>query len=885
MEQTQTQSEMPKAYEPGKVEQKWYKFWMDRGYFSPVIDPAKKPFVIIMPPPNVTGELHLGHALTATLEDIMIRWHRMKGDPTLWLPGIDHASIAAQVVVERQLAKEGKTRQMLGHDKFEQRVRQWANSMRETIRIQHQRLGASCDWNRETFTMDEGPSRAVRTAFVNLYEKGLIYRGERIINWCPRCGTALSDLEVVHQDVQGHLWYVRYPLAEGDGFITVATTRPETILGDTAVAVNPNDERYKGMVGKRVILPAVKRVIPIIADEAIDIAFGTGAVKVTPSHDPVDFEIAQRHNLPSINILNADATMNENAGPYAGMERFACRKAIVADLEKDGLLVKIEPYSHAIAHCQRCNTIVEPLASKQWFVKMASLAQPAIDAVTSGRITIIPERFTKVYLNWMENIRDWCISRQLWWGHRIPVWYCRDCNEMIVSVKDPVVCRCGSHNIEQDPDVLDTWFSSGLWPHSTLGWPDKTEDLKYFYPTTVMETGYDIIFFWVARMIVMGLEDMGEVPFRYVYLHGLIRDEKGEKMSKTKGNVLNPVDLMEKYGTDALRFAVLNGTSPGNDSKLGADKLEAGQNFANKLWNATRFVIKSVTPGASTVIQHAKLPAEDRWILSRLHHTIATVNNMMENFQFGEAERTTYDFLWGDYCDWYIELAKIRLRSPEAVSPVPMLVHVLETSLRLLHPFMPFVTEELWQNLKNSLPSSNIMGDSIMMSDYPVADTTAFDAEAEQIIGSLIDIIHAIRNARAEHKVEMNRWVESRIYAGNLKDAIQPYLEAIQTLGRTRPVTFLNNRPETKAGNTLVMVLQESEVFIPMASMVDLEVERKRLEKEAEQSQAEATRLETRLADSAFLSKAPAAVVEKERRKLADIKDRLNRLKEQISKL
>ena len=879
------QSEMPKAYEPGKVEQKWYKFWMEKGYFAPKIDLAKKPFVIIMPPPNVTGELHLGHALTATLEDIMIRWHRMKGDPTLWLPGVDHASIAAQVVVERQLAKEGLTRQKLGREKFEQRVRKWADSMRETIRLQHQRLGASCDWTRERYTLDEGPNRAVRTVFVHLYEKGLIYRGERIINWCPRCGTALSDLEVIHQDVQGSLWFVKYPLVGDKGFITVATTRPETILGDTAVAVNPNDDRYKGMVGKRVILPVVKRVIPIIADDAIDIAFGTGAVKVTPAHDPVDFDIAQRHNLPLINILNPDATMNENAGPYAGMERFSCRKAIVADLEKDGLLIKIEPYSHAIAHCQRCNTIVEPLASKQWFVKMAPLAQPAIDAVTSGRITIIPERFTKVYLNWMENIRDWCISRQLWWGHRIPVWYCRDCNEMIVSVKDPVACRCGSHNIEQDPDVLDTWFSSGLWPHSTLGWPDKTEDLKYFYPTTVMETGYDIIFFWVARMIVMGLEDTGEVPFRYVYLHGLIRDEKGEKMSKTKGNVLNPVDLMERYGTDALRFAVLNGTSPGNDSKLGADKLEMGQNFANKLWNATRFVIKSVTPGVSTEIERAKLPAEDRWILSRLHHTIGTVNNIMENFQFGEAERTTYDFLWGDYCDWYIELAKIRLRSPEAVSPVPVLVHVLETSLRLLHPFMPFVTEELWQNLKNNLPSSNIMGDSIMMSEYPMVNTAAFDAEAERIIGSLIDIIHAIRNARAEHKVEMNRWVESRIYAGNLKDAIEPYFEAIQTLSRTRPVTFLDKRPETKADNTLVMVLRESEVFIPMASMVDLEAERKRLEKEAEQSQTEATRLETRLADSAFLSKAPAAVVEKERQRLADIRDRLNRLKEQISKL
>jgi valyl-tRNA synthetase len=885
-EQTKTQSEMPKAYEPAKVEQKWYKFWMDKGYFVPKIDPAKKPFVIIMPPPNITGELHMGHALVTTLEDIMIRWHRMLGDPTLWLPGVDHASIAAQVVVERQLAKEGTTRQKLGHEKFEQRVRQWANSMRETIRIQHQRLGASCDWNRETFTMDEGPSRAVRTVFVNLYEKGLIYRGERIINWCPRCGTALSDLEVVHNDVQGNLWHVRYPLAEGDGFITVATTRPETILGDTAVAVNPNDERYKGMVGKKVVLPAVKRVIPIIADEAIDIAFGTGAVKVTPAHDPVDFEIAQRHDLPFINILNPDATMNENAGPYQGMARFECRKAIVADLEIEGLLVKVEPYAHAIGHCDRCRTIVEPLVSKQWFVKTASLAQPAIEAVTSGRITIIPERFTKVYLNWMENIRDWCISRQLWWGHRIPVWYCRDCNEMIVSIKDPVACRCGSHNIEQDPDVLDTWFSSGLWPHSTLGWPDKTEDLKYFYPTTVLETGYDILFFWVARMIMMGLEDTGDIPFSYVYLHGLIRDEKGEKMSKTKGNVINPLEVMEKYGTDALRFAVLSGTSPGNDSKLSMDKLEAGQNFANKLYNATRFVLRSLETAkpASTSSDAGSLPIEDRWILSRLHHTIATVNDLMANFQFAETERTIYDFLWGDYCDWYIELSKIRSRSADAVSPIPVLVSVLETALRLLHPFMPFVTEELWQNLKNSLPEGN-QPESIMIAAYPVADTAYFDAGAEQVIGSLIDIIHAIRNARAEHKVEMNRWIESHIYLPNLSSAIRPYQEAIQALGRTKPVVFIDSRPERKDDNTMVIVLQESEIFIPMASMVDIAAERQRLEKEAASSEGEAIRLEARLADAAFLSKAPPQVVEKERRKLTDIKDRLARLKEQLSKL
>jgi len=536
------ESEMPKAYEPGNVEQKWYRFWLDRGYFKPKIDPDKKPFVIIMPPPNVTGELHLGHALTATMEDILTRWHRMKGEPTLWLPGVDHAGIAAQVVVEKALAAEGINRQEMGRDKFLERMWQWADSCRGAISKQHQRLGISCDWDREVFTLDKGPSRAVRTAFVRLYERGLIYRGERIINWCPRCTTAISDLEVEHKDIGGHLYYVRYPLADNDNeFVTVATTRPETILGDTAVAVNPKDKRFKGLVGKEVILPAVKRVIPIIADEAIDPKFG---------------EVAQRHDLPFINILNDDATMNENAGPYAGLDRFACRKAIIEDLEKDGLFLKTESHSHAVGHCIRCQTMIEPIASQQWFVKTEPLARPAIEAVNDGRITIVPQRFTKVYLNWMENIRDWCISRQLWWGHRIPVWYCQDCDELAVSVEDPASCpKCGSTKLEQDPDVLDTWFSSALWTHSTLGWPDETEDLRYFYPTSVMETGYDILFFWVARMIMMGIADRDDIPFHTIFLHGLIRDEKGEKMSKVRGNVINPIDTLEQYGTDALRFA------------------------------------------------------------------------------------------------------------------------------------------------------------------------------------------------------------------------------------------------------------------------------------------------------------------------------------------
>ncbi|MFC2013124.1 valine--tRNA ligase, partial [Chloroflexota bacterium] len=680
-EEPNIQDEMPKAYEPAKAEQKWYRFWLDRGYFTPEIDPKKKPFVIIMPPPNVTGELHVGHALTATLEDIMIRWHRMKGEPTLWLPGSDHAGIATQVVVERELAREGLDRYQIGREKFMERAWQWAKQCHGAIVKQHQRLGISCDWSRERFTLDEGPSRAVRTVFTRLYHKGLIYRGERIINWCPRCATALSDLEVDHQDIQGNLYYVRYPLADDkDSFITVATTRPETIVGDTAVAVNPEDERFRSIIGKKAVVPMVNRVIPVLADEAVDPAFGTGAVKITPSHDPVDFEVSQRHGLELVNILNADATMNESAGPYDGMDRFACRKAIIADLDKQGLLLKIEPYSHSVGHCQRCRTMIEPVASKQWFVKMPPLAKPAIEAVTSGRIKILPERFTKVYLNWMENIRDWCISRQLWWGHRIPVWYCRDCGELTVTVEDARACgHCGSASIEQDPDVLDTWFSSALWTHSPMGWPDDTGDFKYFYPTSVMETGYDILFFWVARMIMMGLEDTGQIPFQTVYLHGLIRDERGEKMSKIRGNVLNPLDALEEYGTDALRFAVSTGTSPGNDIKLATARLESGRNFANKLWNATRFIIRSIdAAGADIKIQQDRLPAEDRWILSRLNRTLLSVTGLMDGFQFGEAQKQVHDFLWGEFCDWYIELAKIRLQSAgETVSPVPVLIHVL----------------------------------------------------------------------------------------------------------------------------------------------------------------------------------------------------------------
>jgi valyl-tRNA synthetase len=878
---------MPKAYEPGKVEQKWYRFWLDRGYFTPKVDPKKKPFVIIMPLPNVTGGLHMGHVCFLTPEDIMTRWHRMKGEAALWLPGIDHAGIAAQVVVEQQLAQEGTDRHKLGRERFQERMYKWAEECRRLITEQEQRIGSSCDWSREQFTLEAGPSRAVRTAFVRLYDKGLIYRGERIINWCPRCATALSDLETDHKDIQGHLYYVRYPLEDSEEFITVATTRPETILGDTAVAVNPKDKRFKAMVGKKVVLPAVKRVIPIIADEAVDPEFGTGAVKITPSHDPVDFEVAQRQGLPLVNILNPDVTMNENAGKYAGLDRFECREAILADLEKDGLLVKVEPYSHSVGHCMRCQTVIEPIASQQWFIKTEPLAKPAIKAVTSGRISIIPARFTKVYLNWMENIRDWCISRQLWWGHRIPVWYCRGCGEIIAAVDQPRACpKCGSTDMEQDPDVLDTWFSSALWTHSTLGWPDDTPDLDYFYPTTVMETGYDILFFWVARMIMMGLEDTGDIPFSTVYLHGLLRDEKGEKMSKVRGNVLDPLDTIAQYGTDALRFALTIDISPGNDINLTPARLEAGRNFANKLWNAARFVVRSIgQEGADIEFKPSELAVEDRWILSRLNGTIANVTRLMDNFQFGEAQRQIHDFLWGEFCDWYIEFAKIRLGVGEKPSPLPVLVHVLESSLRLLHPFMPFVTEELWQNLKARLPAGWQKTDSIMIAPYPEADKKVVDQEAERVMGAVIEIVHAIRNARAEHKVASGRWVEAQLYAGELTPAIAAQAAAIQTLARAKPLSFQGSRKGApKLENVLALVLKDSEVIIPMESMVDLEAEQKRLQAEMEKTGNEVASLEARLKDKAFLSKAPPAVVKSEKDRLAERKDKLERLKEQLAR-
>jgi valyl-tRNA synthetase len=884
-------TEIPKAYSPTEVEQKWYRFWMEGGYFTPVIDKLKKPFVIIMPPPNVTGQLHVGHALTATLEDIMIRWHRMKGEPTLWLPGVDHAGIATQVVVEQKLASEGLDRHTLGREKFIERVWEWVKQSRTSITYQHQRLGASCDWTRERFTLDEGPSKAVRTVFVRLFNKGLIYQGERIINWCPRCQTAVSDLEVQHKDITGNLYYFRYPMADGNGFITVATTRPETYLGDTAVAVNPEDERYKNVVGKKVTLPVIGRVIPIVADEAVERSFGTGAVKITPAHDPVDFEMSQRQNLEIINILNPDATMNKEAGPYEGLDRFECRRKIVEAFKEAGLLEKIEPHHHAVGHCDRCQTMIEPEVSKQWFVKIAPLAAEAIKVVTSGRITIIPERFTKTYLNWMENIRDWCISRQLWWGHRIPVWYCDKCHEVTVVVDDPTGCsHCGSKELVQDPDVLDTWFSSALWPHSTMGWPEKTDDLAYFYPTSVMETGYDILFFWVARMIMMGLEDMGEIPFHTVYLHGLVRDEKGEKMSKVRKNVLDPINAIEKYGTDALRFAITTGTSPGNDTNLGTHKLEAARNFGNKIWNAARFMLQSLEtqPVASTTWREQALSSnilEDRWIISRLNRLIVKVDELMNNFQFGEAEREIHDFFWNEFCDWYIEMAKLRLKDEES-SPLPLLAYVLDASLRLLHPFMPFITEEIWQNLKQRMPEGSFNSEVLIVAPYPVANEKAVDPDSERIMESLIEIVRSIRNARAEYKVATPKWIEGHVYANELEPALNAQAEAISVLSRTRPLTISSreSRQQSKE-KALVMVLKESEVVLPWAGIVDTAAEISRLEKEMGSTRTEIERLEQRLKDQAFLSKAPAHVVEKERERLQSYNDKVARLEQELAQL
>jgi valyl-tRNA synthetase len=880
--------EIHKTYDPEKVEERLYQWWESSGFFIPSIDPSKKPFTIIMPPPNVTGELHVGHALTATVEDALVRYHRMLGDPTLWIPGTDHAGIATQLVVERELAKEGLSRHDLGRERFVQRIWSWVAKYGDAIDNQHRRLGASCDWTRRQFTLDPGPSRSVRTTFVNLYKKGLIYRGERIINWCPSCRTALSELEVDHEEEQGSLYYIRYRLRAGDGHVTVATTRPETLLGDVAVAVHPDDPRFQHLKGQWVTLPVLGRPIPVIQDEAVAMEFGTGALKITPGHDPNDFETGQRHNLPIINIMNPDGTLNPEAGPYNGYDRYDARKAIVEQLEHEGLLERVELHTHAVGHCQRSGDVLEPIASKQWFVHVEPLAKRAMEAVTNGSIRIVPERFVRVYLNWMENIRDWCISRQLWWGHRIPVWYCVDCAHLTVAIDDPVACGgCGSVNISQDEDVLDTWFSSGLWPHSTLGWPDDTEDLRYFYPTSIMETGYDILFFWIARMVMLGLENMDQVPFHTVYLHGLIRDEQGRKMSKTTGNVIDPVEAIKQYGTDALRFALTTGTAPGNDSRVSPAKLQAARNFTNKLWNAARYVLTPLE-GASGLEGWSDSPPrshrEDRWVLGRLDQVTSEVGRLWNELQLGEAQRVLHDFIWGEFCDWYIELAKVRIRSGD-LEPQQVLAHVLERLLRLLHPFMPFITEELWQQLIARLPQKGDLPRSIMLAPYPTPSIQADDVAMDEM-GLVTDVVRSIRNVRAEFRVGPQQRLDAVIATPEGRHVLEEEADAIRQLARVGSIAFTDERATVSSNaESVTVVVRRTSVTLLMAGLVDLTAERQRMQTEMEEGQTHLRRLSMRLADVQFISKAPTEVVEREHERLEALQQRQERLGQLLSEM
>jgi len=885
-------SQMSKAYDPHAVEMQLYAWWEKRGYFKPEIAPPDAcPFVISMPPPNVTGELHMGHAITTFIEDLMIRYHRMRGRAALWVPGTDHAGIATQLQVERMLAREGLTRQQVGREEFLRRTWEWKSRYGGRIQLQLRRMGASCDWERERFTLDEGLSRAVRECFVRLYEKGLIYRGEYLVNWSPGLQTAVSDLEVEYREEEATLYYFKYPIAgarledgPGVGYIPVATVRPETILGDTAVAVHPDDERYRHLIGKTCLVPILNRPIPVIHDTYVSMEFGTGALKITPGHDPNDFEIGQRHGLPIINVFNPDVTMNENAGPYAGLDRYECRRRLWADMEAAGLTIKTEKYVTQVPHSQRGGEVVEPMLSTQWFVRMRPLAEAGLAAVRDGRIVIIPERFTKVYYNWLENIRDWCISRQLWWGHRIPVWYCQECGQMIVARVDPTTCtQCGSTRLEQDPDVLDTWFSSGLWPFSTLGWPDDTPDLRRFYPTDVMETGYDILFFWVARMIMQGLEMTGQVPFRVVYLHGLVRDAQGRKMSKTAGNVIDPLEMIERYGTDALRFSLLTGSTPGNDINLSEERIVAGRNFANKIWNMTRFVVGHLRQHLIDFpeeVAHLPKTLADRWILSRHNEVIAAVTRLIEAYQFGEAGRQLYEFMWGELADWYIEMAKISLSGQDEQArdtTLRVLVHVLERCLRLLHPYMPFVTEATWQHLPHS-------GEALIIAHWPTPG--ARDEEAEVTMQLVMDVIRAIRNARTEYDVEVGRRIPAVIVAGEKATVFRSQADILIQLAHLDAehleiVADLEAKPQ----QALALVIGGVEVYLPWAGMIDLEAERARLRKELEKVKEQLTRSERTLGNPNFLNKAPAEVVEKERARLAALQEQAAKLRERLSTL
>ena len=856
--------ELPKTYEPREVEGKIYQAWMDADCFHAEPNPDKKPFCIVMPPPNVTGQLHMGHAMDATLQDILIRYKRMQGYEALWMPGTDHAGIATQIKVEEELrTKEGLTRYDLGREKFLERVWDWKNKYGNRIVEQQKKLGASCDWDRARFTMDEGCSKAVRETFCELYDKGLIYKGSRIINWCPHCVTALSDAEVEYQDKPGHLWYIRYPLTDGSGDLVVATTRPETMMGDTGVAVNPEDERFKHLVGKTCILPIMNREIPIVADEYVELGFGTGAVKMTPAHDPNDFEVGLRHNLEVIRCIDDDGKINENGGPYNGMDRYECRKAIVKDLEEQGYLIKTEDYSHNVGTCYRCHNDVEPLISAQWFVKMEPLAKEALRVVNEGEVKFVPDRFAKTYTNWMENVHDWCISRQLWWGHQIPAWTCADCGHITVDRTDPTCCaKCGSKNIERDPDVLDTWFSSALWPFSTLGWPDKTPELDYFYPTSVLVTGYDIIFFWVSRMIFSGCEQMKKYPFEKVFIHGLVRDDKGRKMSKSLGNGIDPLEMADKFGADALRFNLITGNSPGNDMRFYVEKCEAMRNFANKIWNASRFVMMNLT--IDEVKLPEKLELEDKWVLSRLNTLVKEVTENMDAYELGVASAKVYDFIWDTYCDWYIELTKGRMQTDDQaarLSAENVLCYVLIQMLKLLHPFMPFITEEIYQALPH------VAGEDasfIMLSDWPVYDEKfAFPAE-EAAMEEIMDAIRAIRTRRSEMNVAPGRKVQLTIATakGDVFTAGAPFFKRLAGATEVHVVPA-DEAPASKG--QVEVVTHSARVFMPLQELVDVAQELQRIAKEKEKALGHLKGIEAKLANEAFTSKAPANIVQNQR--------------------
>ena len=874
--------DLPKTYDPKLVESSIYDMWMENDCFKANPDPDKKPYSIVMPPPNVTGQLHMGHALDSTLQDILTRYKRMEGYSALWLPGTDHAGIATQIKVEEELrVKEGKTRYDLGREKFLERVWAWKEKYGSRIVEQQRKLGVSCDWSRSRFTMDEGCSRAVREAFCEMYDKGLIYKGSRIINWCPHCLTALSDAEVEYVDKPGHLWYIRYALADGSGDIVVATTRPETMMGDTGVAVNPNDEKFKHLIGKTCILPIMNREIPIVGDEYCEIGFGTGAVKMTPAHDPNDFEVGLRHNLDVIRVIADNGTINENGGKYNGMDRYECRKALVKDLEEQGYLVKTEPYSHNVGTCYRCHNDVEPLISAQWFVKMKPLAEEAIRVVKDGTIKFVPERFSKTYLNWMENVHDWCISRQLWWGHQIPAWYCDECGHINVSREDPTKCeKCGCTHLTRDEDVLDTWFSSGLWPFSTLGWPDlDSEDLKYWYPTTDMVTGYDIIFFWVARMVVSGMEQMKKEPFKTVFIHGLVRDDKGRKMSKSLGNGIDPLEMAEKYGADALRFNLITGNSPGNDMRFYVEKCEAMRNFANKIWNASRYVLMNLTVEETGLPDAADLEIEDKWVLTKLNTLIKEVTENMDAYELGVASAKVYDFIWDTYCDWYIELTKARLYGENEKSKLAaqkVLVYVLDQFLRLLHPFMPFITEEIWQAIPHE-------GKFLMLADWPKYDESLnFGAEAAHM-ESVMNAIRSIRNRRAEMNVPPSK--KSTLYVVSDKGEIFRQGEGfICRLAYADKVIICENDPEGHE-NMVCVVTNDAKLYIPLEELIDFEKELARLEKEKANCLKQIAMFEGKLSNEAFVSRAPEKVVAEQREKLEKNRALLAQLEESEKRL